>query len=88
MNDPANPLGGDVWRRGAKLGLQWVAVFFAVTLIVYLIMGVTGWSGAARALCAMGLGPIIGIGVIVVWGLIRRPALLPREEGKHDPGKH
>ncbi|NDJ75521.1 MAG: hypothetical protein GYB65_04610 [Chloroflexi bacterium] len=75
MVDPANPLGPDVWQRGAKLGLLWVGVFFAVTAGVYLLMGVAGWSGVARALCAMGIGPVLATGGITVWWLVRRPTL-------------
>ena len=78
MNEPSNPaFGRDVWRRGATLGLQWLALFVAITVLIYLLMGVTGWSGTARALCAMGAGPVLGIIVIVVWWMVRRPVLVP-----------
>ncbi|NLX54146.1 MAG: hypothetical protein GXY58_03445, partial [Planctomycetaceae bacterium] len=58
MNDPNSPLGWRVWRRGALLGLQWLAVFVAATVAVFALMGLLGWSGTARALCAMGAGPV------------------------------
>lgn len=74
MNDP---LGWPVWRRGALLGLRWVTVFFAVTVMIYALLGVGGWSGVGRALCAMGVGPVIGTVVILVWWAIRRPSLIP-----------
>jgi hypothetical protein len=74
MNKTPNVLGGEVWRRGARLGLRWTAVFFGVMAVMYLLLGVTGWSGTVRALCAMGIGPVIGTLIIVVWWGIRRPA--------------
>lgn len=75
MND--HPLGLDVWRRGAKLGL-WIAIlFFAVTFGVYALMGVLGWDGVIRALCAMAVGPVIALAMIVVWWIVRRPKLVP-----------
>jgi hypothetical protein len=81
MNDPSNPVfGREVWRRGALLGLQWLALFVAVTVLIYLLMGVTGWSGTARALCAMGAGPVLGITIIIVWWTVRRPVLVPPEQ--------
>lgn len=75
MNDPNSPLGWRVWRRGALLGLQWLAVFVAATLAVFALIGLLGWSGTARALCAMGAGPVIAIGIIATWWMIRRPVL-------------
>jgi hypothetical protein len=72
MNDP---LGWPVWRRGALLGLRWVAVFFAVTVVIYAALGTLGWSGVGRALCAMAVGPVLGTGAILVWWAIRRPSL-------------
>lgn len=75
MNEPTSPMGWHVWRRGALLGLQWLAVFVVVTLILYVLMGVIGWSGVAQALCAMFTGPVIGTALIAVWWLARRPAL-------------
>ena len=77
MNDPSNPLlGREVWRRGALLGLQWLALFVAITITIYILMGVTGWSGTVRALCAMGIGPILGIVMIIAWWAVRRPVLV------------
>lgn len=73
MNDPSNPVGWAVWRRGALLGLQWAAIFLIITLLVYLAMGVAGWSGTTRALCAMGIGPALGAGIVALWWVVRRP---------------
>jgi hypothetical protein len=73
-----DPLGWPVWRRGVLLGLRWVAVFFAVTVVIYALLGGLGWSGVGRALCAMGVGPVLGTGVIGLWWTIRRPSLVPR----------
>ena len=53
MNDPSSPLGWHVWRRGALLGMQWLAVFVGVTAVLFLLLGLLGWSGIARALCAI-----------------------------------
>ena len=75
MNDPNNPLGWPVWRRGALLGLQWLGVFVLATAGVFGLMGLLGWSGTLRALCAMGAGPVIAIGIIAAWWMVRRPAL-------------
>ncbi len=80
MNNPSKPFGPAVWRRGAQLGLIWLALFAVVTVMIYLLMGVIGWSGTARALCAMGIGPVIGIGIIVAWWTIRRPVLVPPDK--------
>ncbi|MBN2306257.1 MAG: hypothetical protein JXQ72_17375 [Anaerolineae bacterium] len=79
MKDSINPLGAAAWRRGALLGLQWTAVLFVMTLALYGLLGIIGWSGVARALCAMGAGPVLGGAGIAVWWLIRRPALVPAE---------
>jgi hypothetical protein len=83
MNDPSNPLGWPVWRRGALLGLLWLALFVMVTVAVYGVMGLIGWSGTARVLCAMGTGPVLGTVIIGVWWVIRRPTLA--SPGPHQP---
>lgn len=81
-----NPLSGEVWRRGALLGLRWTALFFGVMGITYLLLGVVGWSGVGRALCAMGVGPVIGTAILVVWWMIRRPALAqPARQAGNSP---
>lgn len=77
MDESTKLFGGAVWRRGALLGLQWVTVLFVATLGIYLLMGVIGWSGTLRALCAMGIGPVVGVGGIAVWWLVRRPVIVP-----------
>jgi hypothetical protein len=82
MNDPNNPLGWAVWRRGALLGLQWLAVFVVSTVGVFGLMGALGWSGTLRALCAMCAGPVIAIGVIAAWWMVRRPTL--SSSGQYD----
>jgi uncharacterized membrane protein len=64
-------------------GPQWLALFVIVTVAIYAGMGVIGWSGTARALCAMLVGPVIGIGIIVVWWMVRRPVLAP---ARHSSG--
>ncbi len=66
---------GEIWQRGAKLGLIWTLIFFGVTGLVFLLMGMLGWSGALRALCAMAVGPILATGAIVGWWMVRRPSL-------------
>lgn len=73
MNDPVNPLGWSVWKRGARLGLIWAVLFFAMTGVVFALMGVLGWSTAARAICAMLIGPLLASAVIGAWWLTRRP---------------
>ncbi len=70
-----NPLSSDVWRQGAKLGLRWSLVFFAAALIIYVVLGLVGWSGAARALCAMAVGPILASAVILFWWMGHRAPL-------------
>jgi hypothetical protein len=75
----SDPLRGEVWRRGAILGLQWVAVFFAMTILVYGVIGITGWSGVMRALCAMAVGPVLAASGIAAWWVLRRPSLAPEE---------
>ena len=77
MSDPIHPLSGAVWRRGALLGLIWLAVYAGMTVVLYVLMGLTGWSGTLRALCAMGSGPLVGTVLIAMWWGIRRPTLLP-----------
>jgi hypothetical protein len=75
MAESPNPLSGDVWRRGSRLGLIWLAVFVVVTAAIYALLAVVGWSGTLRALCAMGAGPVLGSAAIAAWWVIRRPAL-------------
>jgi hypothetical protein len=85
MNDPSNPLGWAAWRRGALLGLRLALVLFAATGVMYGLLGITGWSGTVRALCAMGVGPLAGVTVIALWWIVRRPALvLPGESSAAD----
>lgn len=83
MNDPNNPLGWAVWRRGALLGLKWLAVFVVATVGVFGLMGALGWSGTLRALCAMGAGPVIALGAIAAWWMVRRPTFGPSGQGDH-----
>lgn len=80
MNDPTSPMGWHVWRRGALLGLLWLAVFVVVTLLLYGVLGILGWSGVAQALCAMFTGPVIGTVLIVVWWIKRKPSLMPGQD--------
>jgi hypothetical protein len=78
MSHTPNPLSGEVWRRGSALGLRWLALFVVVSLGSYGVLGLVGWSGVMRALCAMAIGPLIGTGIIVLWWLVRRPSLSPK----------
>ena len=71
MNDPNNPLGWQTWQRGARLGLRLAAVLFGTTLVLWLIMGLVGWEAQARALGAMCVGPVLGLGVIAGGWLLR-----------------
>jgi hypothetical protein len=73
----SNLFGRAIWQRGGLLGLIWLGLFAAITVVLYLLMGIIGWDGTARVLCAMILGPLLGIGVIVGWWVIRRPMLAP-----------
>jgi|GEM_PF-1216526 hypothetical protein len=73
MNDPVNPLGWSVWKRGARLGLIWALLFFAMTGVVFALMSILGWSTTARAICAALLGPVLASAVIGAWWLARRP---------------
>ncbi|MBN1679808.1 MAG: hypothetical protein JW966_05920 [Anaerolineae bacterium] len=85
MDDPNSPLGWAVWQRGAALGLRLVFVFFAVTGIVYAAMGIIGWSGVVRALCAMCAGPIIAVLGVVLWWRFTNPPLLPDAAAPDEP---
>lgn len=73
MSDPLNPLSAPVWKRSARLGLLWAALFFATTGVLYVLMGAIGWSATARAVCAAVAGPLLASALIVVWWLVRRP---------------
>lgn len=79
MNE-SNPLGGDVWRRGARLGLQWLALFAVVAGLLYAGMGFLGWSGTMRALVALLVSPLVGSIIIAIWWMARRPALMPPDD--------
>ncbi|MBN1565905.1 MAG: hypothetical protein JXA10_18830 [Anaerolineae bacterium] len=81
MNN-SNPLSGEVWQRGSRLGLIWLAVFVIVGVVLYALMGVLGWSGALRAIGAMLAAPVVGGIGIALWWLIRRPALVRDDEGE------
>jgi hypothetical protein len=59
------------------LGAQWLVVFFAATGGAFFLLGAAGWTGVGRALCAMGLGPVLATGIIGAWWIIRRPTLAP-----------
>jgi len=72
-----NQTTGWALGRGANLGLVWTLVFFGAALLLYLIMGVVGWSGAARAICALLVAPVFAVGAIVVWWMVRRPTFTP-----------
>jgi hypothetical protein len=37
-------------------------------------MGLLGWDGVLRALCAMAVGPVVALAVIGVWWIVRRPS--------------
>lgn len=75
MSEPLQPFQGEIWQRGAKLGLVWLIVLSVATVAVFGLMGLAGWSGTGRALCAMGVGPVVGLAAIGVWWLVRRPTL-------------
>ena len=79
MNN-SNPLGGEVWVRGSRLGMVWLALFVIAGVLLYTVMGVLGWSGMMRALCAMLAAPVVGGVGIALWWMVRRPALLPDDE--------
>lgn len=85
MNHSPNPLSGEVWRRAGRLGLVWAALFFAMTLLLYLLLGGLGWSaGVPRALCAMAVGPVLALGGIALWWMVRRPAFERPRAGSED----
>ncbi len=68
-----DPLEKTIWRRGARLGLVWLALFFASAAALYGVLGLLGWQAAWRALCAMFVGPLVGTVIIAGWWLVRRP---------------
>jgi hypothetical protein len=76
----SNPLSSAVWGRGSRLGLVWLAVFVIAGGLLYGVMGVLGWSGTLRALCAMFAAPVVGGIGIALWWLVRRPVLAPDEQ--------
>jgi len=86
MSDPTNPLVSYVWRRGGLLGLAWLTVFVVMTGASYALLGALGWAGTGRTLCAMGLGPVVGTGLIVLWWAVRGPALVPPAAGEVGDG--
>ncbi|MBN1967108.1 MAG: hypothetical protein JW910_20810, partial [Anaerolineae bacterium] len=55
----------------------------------YVVMGLFGWSGVWRALCAMGIGPLLASALIGVWWLARRPTLVQpaHPAGAQDPDR-
>ncbi len=67
-----DPLSLETWRRGARLGLWMVLVFFGSTALVWLLMGLLGWDSVVRALCAMCVGPVFAVALIAGWWLRRR----------------
>lgn len=73
MNDPSNPLGWPVWKRGARLGLIWAVLFFATTGVLYALIGLLGWATTARVLCAALVGPLVATALIIAWWLARKP---------------
>ncbi len=87
MTQVPNPLSGEVWRRASALGLRWLALFVLVSLGSYGVLGLLGWSGAMRALCAMAIGPLIGTAIIGLWWLARRPLLSPEWPTGSDDGE-
>ncbi|GAB4408765.1 MAG: hypothetical protein Kow00106_02080 [Anaerolineae bacterium] len=87
MNQVPNPLSGEIWRRGSVLGLRWLALFCVASVGSYAALGVLGWSGIARALCAMGAGPLIGTAIIGLWWLVRRPSLSSEWPTSSDDGE-
>ena len=68
-----DPLHKEIWQRGARLGMVWLALFFASTAAVYGLMGLLGWEAVWRALCAMFIGPVVGTAIIAGWWVARRP---------------
>ena len=80
MNDPANPLSWPVWKRGARLGLIWAALFFATAGALYALMGPLGWGTTARVLCSALVGPLLASAVIGAWWLARRPVFTEAEQ--------
>jgi hypothetical protein len=77
MNEPTNPLGWPVWRRGGMLGLGIALAFFLATGLVYGLLGIMGWSGVGQALCAIAIGPVLALVLLLGVWTIRRPALAP-----------
>lgn len=53
------------------MGLRLVAVLFGTTLVLWLAMGLVGWEAQARALAAMCIGPVLGLGLIAGWWAFR-----------------
>ena len=72
-NDTFDPLRKEIWQRGARLGMVWLALFFASTAALYALMGLFGWEAVWRALCAMFIGPVVGTAIIAGWWVARRP---------------
>ncbi len=70
---PFDPLHKEIWQRGARLGMVWLALFFASAVALYALMGVLGWEAVWRALCAMFIGPVVGTAIIAAWWVTRHP---------------
>lgn len=85
MDDPANPLGWVVWRRGAALGLRLVLVFFGAAALLYVVLGPLDWPGAVRVLCAMIVGPVLAVVGIAVWWAVRCPQSPGSGDAAFDP---
>ncbi len=74
--DELHPLSGFVWKRGARLGLLWAALFFAMTGVVYALLSALGWEIVARAICAALAGPLLATALIAAWWIVRRPVFV------------
>lgn len=84
MSRTPEPLGLETWRRGALLGIVWVMVLFAATGFAWLLLGLGELSTVGRALCAIGIGPVLGLTLIAGWWLVRRPRLNGGEQKRTD----
>lgn len=67
-----------VFKRGAMLGLLFVALFFLGALVVYGVLtvsSITNWNMAERIFISLFIGPVVSVIGMAMYWFYRKPTL-------------
>lgn len=72
----SSPLVVNLLSQSTRLGIAIVVVFGFGAGLTYLLLGLVGWQGDSQVILAMFLGPLVGIALGGLIGLLFKPYIV------------